>query len=145
MSGKVIASAKYRDGHSRYGEKTIPVELIGYASNLTITDSRSDSTMFSIPWGSVEGFSKAIIFKKGLADFASTFASIIPGLDLTRATDQYHEGFDITFSDEEIQRYQRVKFSVSSERKAEKIVRELYRWRDEYFRSMGRSSKPSRR
>ncbi len=145
MGGILIDTAKYMDGHSDYGERTINVRLIAFPTNITVVYATDNIPMFSVPWGSFNYVNEGFMEKRGAASVGSLLASTIPVLDMTKAASPYHAGIYLSFSDEEIQRNQKVFFSTGTERKARKVTREIMHHRDNYFRVMRKSSGPTQR
>ena len=145
MAGTVVGRVIYRDGHSNYGEQAISVILIAYTTNLTVLDLSTQTPLFSIPWENISKIRNSVLRKKGLEDLGARILAGIPGLDMMRAASILYKGIQLTYWDDEIQRDLNIFFDTSSDRKADRYREELFRWRDEYFRTIGRGSRPDRR
>ena len=145
MNGVLIDTVKYMEGHSDLGDDTYDVKLIAFPTNLTVVNIVDDRPLFSIPWGNLENIKYGLLEKTGLAYVGSFLAGMIPGVDLTNAASSFHRGIFILFSDEEIQRTQKVFVSTGTERKAKKTVKVITRYRDNYFRTLHRASGPTQR
>lgn len=142
MKGSEIGQMKYIDGHSNLGLQTIPVTLVAYPSNLTIHNKDTNRPLFSILWENFENVWRDTIEKRGLAYTGSFFASLIPFVDNTNLAETYYIGMYISYWDEDIRRKQQVFFYTFSRDRAEEYCRLIMAYRDSYFHSAGRHSRP---
>jgi hypothetical protein len=145
MNGVLIDTVKYMEGHSDLGDETYDVKLIAFPTNLTVVNIVDDRPLFSIPWGNLENIKYGLTEKTGMAYASSFLAGMIPGVHLTNAASYHHRGIFISFSDEEIQRTQKVFLSTRTEGMAKQIMKIIMRYRDNYFRTLHRASGPTQR
>lgn len=145
MDGVLIDQVKYIDGHADLGRQNIRVKLVAFPTNLTIFDRESNDPLFSIPWGSFKSAWVSTLSKKGIDSVVSFVIDLVPGIGILSQAAPFYYGIYISFNDEELQRVQKVFFATGSDHKSDKVVRNIIQYRDNYYRSLNRSSGPRRR
>lgn len=144
MEGVQIDIVKYRAEYSDLGESSAEVELIALPTNLTV--KRSDGqALFSVPWSNFQSAQEGSVWKDGLALTVTAIFQSIPLLNLTKAASRFYDGLNIYFWDENIGRNVKVFFDTGSERTAQRIVRAIYQYRDQYHRQVHDESGPKKR
>ena len=145
MSGKVFAEAKYFYGHPELGRRRIKIQLSAYPTNLTLTDKSSRLPLLSIPWPNILKVDSVRESKKGLEDLAGFILREIPFFPLDGPASYNHNGFVIVYWDEDVQRNQEIFIVASREKIRDRMMNAIWKYRDNFFRTVGGGSRPDRR
>jgi hypothetical protein len=144
MDGTVIDNVKYKDGHSDIGKTSLLVQLIAFPTNLTVK-VLGGKPLFSVPWENFGSADTSVVYKEGLDFWLATLFRTIPGLDLTSGSSAFTHGVRLRYWDNDIERGQEIFFDTGSESKADRVVRKILQYRDQYFRQKKNISAPQHR
>ena len=143
MSGKQFAKATYKMGHTRLGERNIDVWLVAHSSGLILRQRNDSRDILIIPWTNIELAEYRTLYKEGLAREAAFALRGIPLLGSTSKGDQYYNGVQVAFWDDDHQRNQMVFLDTKNRRNAKKVARQIWEYRDTYVHALTQTGDPA--
>jgi len=146
MPGTKITNATYVRGDTSLGQTRIPVTLIAFPTSLTIRKRRSDEGLLSIPWSNITKTQIGTMEKNAGRRLATNLFIVGTAFLGMLFADGEDWGVFVHYHDPPTQRDQTPFFALTGDsRRAEKIMDEIWHYRDQFYRDMNTSSKPLRR
>ena len=146
MDEKLFAAVTYVRGDSNLGSDRIKIYLVSHSTSL-IFQSRSDNIdLLSIPWGNIRQMKIASTEKSASGRFLAATLGAFPPFNVTNITFSGEWGFYLTYENEETQLKQSPFLAVGGKvEKSHRLIDQIWAYRDDFYRTVGRHSSPQRR
>lgn len=127
----------YPIAHPRIPKSSMTVSLVAYADYLAIHSVIDSEDLVLIPWMNLKGAYVHYVRKRGFSAFLVFLMDFTP-----LPQNSLHTGLAIEYWDEHYQRDFQLFFKTGNQRKAEDLMRIIWKYRDDFMHRAGQAGRP---
>jgi hypothetical protein len=130
-NNKPFAHVTYVAGDTRLGDRRINVGLEAHPLYLLVRARDNDEALMAIPWTNIQDVKICIVERSYMGKARADVFSLIPLLDLTRASSDTEFGMMIVYWDVQVLREQLPIFAIGDDvKRFNRLYQAIYHYRD---------------